>query len=122
MRTKATLFWPKLRQDVIDIRAHCQDCMYMSPSNPAPPPTAPADPDFPFSHLCMDFFQVEATYLATADHHTNWLSVFRLAKDDSAHIIAVLRQYFIRWGAAKEITSDGASVFCSEAMESFLRR
>ena len=69
MLTKATksLFWPKLRQDVIDIRAHCKECMYMLPSNPAPPPTAPENPDFPFSHLCMDFFQVEATYFAIAD-------------------------------------------------------
>ena len=40
MLTKATqsLLWPGLRQDIIDIRTHCKDCMYMSPSNPAPPP------------------------------------------------------------------------------------
>ena len=94
----------------------------MSPSNPAPPPTAPETPDFPFSHLCIDFFQVEATYPAIADRYSNWLSIFRLPKDHSANIITTLRQYFSRWGAATEITSDGAPVFCSEAMETFLRR
>ena len=93
MLTKATqsLFWPGLRQDIINIKAQCQDCMYMLPSNPAPPSQAPMEPDFPFSHLCMYFFQVEATCLAVADCYTNWLSVFRLAKDDSAHVIEVLR-------------------------------
>ena len=67
MLTKATqsLFWPGLRQDIINIKAQCQDCMYMLPSNPAPPPQAPMEPDFPFSHLCMDLFQVEATYLVS---------------------------------------------------------
>ena len=48
--------------------------------------------------------------------------MFRLDKDDLANIITVLCQYFAKWGAAKEITSDGASAFCSEAMETFLRR
>ena len=48
----------------------------------------------------MDFFQVDATYLAMADRYSNWLSVFKLAKDDSHHIIETLRQYFARWGIA----------------------
>ena len=109
MLNKATqsFFWPKLCQDIIDIRAHCKDCMYMSPSNQAPPLTAPENPDFSFSHLCIDFFQIEFTYLAI---------------DDSANIITKLRQYFTQWGAAKEITSDGAPVFCSKAIETFLHR
>ena len=70
----------------------------------------------------MDFFQVEATYLAISDRYTNWLSVFRLPKDDSANVIAVLRRYFARWGIAQEITSDGASMLCSAAMKDFLNR
>lgn len=70
----------------------------------------------------MDFFQVDATYLAIADRYSNWLSVFKLAKDDSYHIIEVLRQYFARWGIAKEITSDGAAVFTSAAIQDFFER
>ena len=121
-RATQSLFWPSLRQDVLDLRAHCKECIYSAPSNPAPPPEAPVQPDFPFSHICMDFFQVEATYLAISDRYTNWLSVFRLPKDDSANVIAVLRRYFARWGVAQEVTSDGASVLCSAAMEQFLAR
>ena len=124
MLAKATqaIFWPSLRQDLIDVRAHCRDCTYAAPSNPAEPPQPPVEPDFPFSHICMDFFQVDATYLAIADRYTNWLSVFKLPKDDSYHVIEVLRQYFARWGIAKEVTSDGAAVFTSAQTEDFLAR
>jgi hypothetical protein len=121
-RAGQSLFWPDLRQDVIDLRAHCQECIYWAPSNPAMPPHQPIEPDFPFSHIVMDFFQVEATYLAIADRYSNWLSIFRLAKDDSAHVIEVLRSYFSRWGVAREITNDGASVLTSVAVKDFLAR
>ena len=117
-----SLFWPSLKQDLIDLRAHCRDCTYAAPSNPAEPPQPPVQPDFPFSHICMDFFQVDATYLAMADRYSNWLSIFKLAKDDSYHIIEVLRQYFTRWGIAKEVTSDGAAVFTSAAIQDFFAR
>ena len=69
----------------------------------------------------MGSFQIEANYLAIADRHTNWLSVFRLDRNDSATIIKILCCYFDRWGTAKEIMSDGAKAFCSEATETFLR-
>ena len=121
-RASQALFWPSLKQDLITLRSNCQDCIFMAPSNPAPPPEQPVQPDFPFSHICMDFFQADHSYLAMVDRYSNWLSVFRLAKDDSANIIHVLRQYFARWGVAKEITSDGAPVFTSSAMGDFLNR
>ena len=121
-RASQALFWPSLKQDLITLRSNCQDCIFMAPSNPAPPPEQPVHPDFPFSHICMDFFQADHTYLAMVDRYSNWLSVFQLAKDDSANIIHVLRQYFARWGVAKEITSDGAPVFTSSAMGDFLNR
>ena len=80
-RASQGLFWPHLRQNLITLRSSCQDCTFMAPSNPAPPPEEPVQPDFPFSHILMDFFQVDPTYLAMADRYSNWLSVFRLAKD-----------------------------------------
>ena len=94
----------------------------MAPSNPAPPPEKPVEPDYPFSHICMDFFQVDHSYHAMADRYSNWLSIFHFAKDDSTHVMNVLRKYFARWGVAKEITSDGAPVFTSSTMVDFLDR
>ena len=65
---------------------------------------------------------LDATYLAVVDRYSNWLSVLKLAKDDSSHLIAALRLYFSRWGVPKEITSDGASVFTSTAAKDFYDR
>ena len=56
------------------------------------------------------------------DRYSNWLSIFRLAKDDSTHVMNVLRKYFARWGIAKNITSDGAPVFTSMTMVDFFSK
>ena len=71
----------------------------------------------------MDFFQVGGrNYLAMVDRYCGWLSVLQLDRDDSAHVISALREYFSRWGIAKELTSDGASVFTSAEIKSFFHR
>ena len=71
----------------------------------------------------MDFFSVEGkTYLALVDRYTGWLSVLCLTKDDSANVIAALRDYFARWGVAKQLTSDGAKVFTSAQCKDFFDR
>ena len=121
-RAGQTVFWPGLKADIIAHRESCKACVERAPSNPAPPPSAPIQPDFPFSHIVADFFTVDATYLALADRYSNWLSIFKLRKDDSEHVIEALRKYFSRWGVAVNITTDGASVFTSAAMKAFLNR
>ena len=121
-RAAQTVFWPGLKADITAHRESCRGCVERAPSNPAPPPSEPVQPDFPFSHIVADFFTVDATYLALADRYSNWLSIFKLKKDDSEHVIEALRRYFSRWGVAVNITTDGASVFTSAAMKVFLSR
>ena len=121
-RASQCFFWPGMKGDIMATRAACRPCTIQAPSNPPPPPSSPVQPDFPFSHICMDFFSVDASYLAVADRYSNWLSLFKLPRDDSDHVIAVLRTYFSRWGVAKQITSDGASIFCSQKMKDFMSR
>ena len=121
-RARESVFWPGLTNDVAAHRAGCHSCTWRAPSNPAGPPAEPIQPNFPFSHIVADFFEVDAHYLAMADRYSNWLSVFKLPKDDSANIIKVLRQYFARWGIPENFTSDGASVFTSSSMRAFFDR
>ena len=121
-RAREAVFWPGLTTDVTTHRAGCDSCIKRAPSNPAGPPAEPVQPSFPFSHIVADFFEVDAQYLAMADRYSNWLSVFRLPKDDSANIIKLLRQYFARWGIPENFTSDGASVFTSSSMRAFFDR
>ena len=91
-RAWESVFWPGLTQDVTAHRANCESCIRRAPSNPAGPSADLVQPDFPFSHLVADFFKVDTPYLAMADRYSNWLSVFKLPKDDSANLIKV--QYF----------------------------
>ena len=42
-------------------------------------------------------------------------------RNNSATTLNILCWYFDKWGAAKEITSNGAEAFCWEAIETFLR-
>ena len=122
-RAAASIFWPGMREDIAQFRAACQHCTYVAPSNPAPPPCEPEQPSFPFSSICADFFSTDSgTYLSIVDRYSGWLSIFCLKRDDSAHVIEVLREYTARWGIPDILTSDGASVFTSQLMKDFLRR
>ena len=56
------------------------------------------------------------------DRYSGRLSLFTLAKDDSKHIITVLRNYFTNWGIADNLTTDGAPVYTSFEMEEFLAK
>jgi hypothetical protein len=122
-RACQAVFWPNLKQDIIDTRLGCRACTLVAPSNPAMPPSEPTQPDYPFSHCCADFFTYKnGTYLGMVDRYSGWLSLYKLPKDDSANVTAVLRKYFACWGAPKELSTDGATVFTSVECKDFLDR
>jgi hypothetical protein len=122
-RASQTVFWPNITQDITATRLQCRECTIAAPSNPAPHPEEPVHPDYPFQSICMDFFTFEGhNYLAIVDRYSNWLSMFQLNKDDSAHVIACLRSYFVNWSVPSDITSDGASVFVSTECKDFYRK
>ena len=121
-RATQSLWWPGLRADLNLTREACGSCTFRAPSKLGPPPMAPMQPDFPFSHMVADFFQVNTIYLANADRYSNCLSVFRLRKDYSAHVIEALYLFFSRWGVAKNLITDGKSVFTLLAMKDFYDR
>ena len=122
-RASILVFWPNLHKDIEQLRASCRSCTYVAPSNPAPPPCEPEIPSYPFSSICADFFTTDAgNYLCCMDRFSGWISIFRLQRDDSAHVMKVLREYFGRWGRPEILTTDGASVFTSEQMKDFLAR
>ena len=104
-------------------RAECKSCVKNAPSNPSSPPLPYKHPAYPFHSICSDFFTVNGvSYIAIVDRYSGWLSLFILAKDDSKHVITVLRNYFSCWGIPVELTTDGAPVYVSQEMEQFLAR
>ena len=122
-RASNTLYWPNIRSDLVRHRAECTSCVLNAPSNPSSPPLPYEHPAYPFHSVVSDFFTVNgANYMAVCDRYSGWLSIFSLAKDDSKHIISVLRTYFSRWGIPVYLTTDAASVYVSQEMENFLSR
>ena len=124
MRARAaqTIFWPNMTVDIAAHKEACRGCLFRAPSQPAPLPVDPAQPDFPFQQLAMDFFQVDRTYLAIADRFSNWLTVLQLPRDDAACLVTELRRFFTIHGVPENITSDNATVFASAATQDFLTR
>ena len=119
-RASSSMYWPNFRSDIINHRAACTTCTRYAPSNPAMPPTEPEYPTYPFQSICIDFFHVSPyNYVALVDRYSNWLSVFQLQKDDSDHLIKILRDYLSIFGIPTTVTTDGASVFTSKLMEEF---
>ena len=122
-RASNTVYWPNMRSDLTRKRAECSSCVHNAPSNPSSPPMPYEQPSYPFQSICSDFFTVSGThYMAICDRYSGWLSLFNLAKDDSKHIITVLRNYFSCWGIPVTITTDGASIYVSQEIEEFLAR
>ena len=122
-RAANSVFWPNLRADLTRQRAECTSCVRNAPSNPSSPPEVYIHPKYPFHSICSDFFTVNGVnYLGMVDRYSGWLSLFVLQKDDTKHVVKVLREYFSRWGIPVNLTTDGASVYVSQEMEEFLLR
>ena len=123
-RASSSLYWPRFRDDINKFQTNCKTCRKIAPSNPTQPSTQKPDiPSYPFESIVADFFSLEGrNYLAVADRYSNWLSVLKLVKDDSQHLIQALREYIPYFGIPRLFSSDGASIFTSEEMEDFCKR
>ena len=51
-RAEASVFWPGITSDIINMRNYCQACNRMAPSQPSAPPTPPVSPLYPFQCIC----------------------------------------------------------------------
>lgn len=122
-RARHSVYWPGMEGDLQHHRNLCQDCEKHSPSQPQEALVITAPPDYPFQQVVADMFQLEGnTYLAYADRLTGWLELTLFPSDaSSGKIISRLRQFFTRWGAPEEISTDGGTNFASAEMTAFLR-
>ena len=122
-RALQSVYWPGFRKDIEDTRKRCQSCNLYAPSNPSMPLIAEPDmPEFPFQMVCSDFMEWQGhSYLVMVDKYSNWVSLFKLKKDDSKNLIQALRMYFSTFGVPQIFCTDGAKVYTSSEMEKFYR-
>ena len=123
-RAQCSVYWPEINKDIANVRQSCSSCHEFAPSNPRTDLIQEPDlPSFPFQVICSDFFEWGGkTYLIIVDKYSNWLSILKLPKDDSKHLMEALRIYFSTFGVAEIICTDGASVYTSSEMSGFFRK
>ena len=55
-RAKSSIYWPDITTDIRTLRERCSICNSNAPSQPPMPSTTPVQPEYPFQHICADFF------------------------------------------------------------------
>ena len=71
-RAESSVFWPSITPAITALRAGCNHCNRIAPSNPSAPPTPLMSLDYPFQCVCSDFFQYKGiNYLVVVDRYSN---------------------------------------------------
>ena len=115
MQAKAedSVFWPGISADIQEIRATCNQCNRMAPSQSAMPPTPPSNPTYPFQSICADYFSYAGhQYLVIVDRFSGWPIVER-ATNGAIGLAKILRKTFATYGIPDDITTDGGPQFTS---------
>ena len=106
-RADSSVFWPGITPAISALRATCQYCNRIAPSNPSAPPTPLSNPDYPFQCVCADFFHYKGcNYLVVVDRYSNWPIVER-ARNGAQCLIDCLRRIFVTFGIPDKLASDG---------------
>ena len=110
-RSRASVYWPTIRNAIQQRRNQCRACNRISPSNPAEPLAPSPTPDYPFQMVCTDFFELGGhDYLVYVDRYTAWDNIAQMPGDSTATtLIQHLRQLFTQFGIPSELASDRRS-------------
>ncbi|XP_054770983.2 uncharacterized protein K02A2.6-like [Lytechinus pictus] len=120
-RAESSVFWPGITPAITALRARCNQCNRIAPSNPRAPPTPLLSPAFPFQCICADFFHYKGcNYLVIVDRYSNWPIVER-SNQGATGLISCLRRTFVTFGIPDELASDGGPEFTGAATRRFLK-
>ena len=115
------VFWPDITPAITALRAGCNHCNRITPSNPSAPPTPLMSPDYPFQYVCSDFSQYKGiNYLVVVDRYSKWPIVER-SSNGAARLITCLQRTFVNFGIPDELASDGGPGFTATEQREFLR-
>ncbi|XP_066969139.1 uncharacterized protein [Macrobrachium rosenbergii] len=107
-RARHSVYWPGIEGDLQHHRSQCTSCDVHSPSLPAEVLRMTPAPEYPFQQTVMDLFQLAGhTYMAYCDRLTGWLEIAHFPNGtSSAKVMTKLRNYFTRWGAPEQLSSE----------------
>ena len=100
-RAESSVVWP----GITALRARCNHCNFIAPSNPSAPPTPLMSPHYrPFQCVCSDFFQYKGVnYLVIVDRYSNWPIVER-SSNGAAGLITCHRRTFVTFWILNELS------------------
>ena len=120
LRAERNLFWPNMARDIAGRRMACISCDETAPSQSPEPPITPVTPEYPFQHICSDYFSLKGhNFCLVVDRFSNWLQIFT-GKGGSHNLISLLGQCFHSFGLPETLTSDGGPEYTAGATKEFL--
>ncbi|XP_054749714.1 uncharacterized protein K02A2.6-like [Lytechinus pictus] len=119
-RAESSVFWPSITPAFTALRARCNQCNRIAPSNPRAPPTPLLYPGYPFQCICADFFHKGCNYLVIVDRFSNWFIIER-SNQGATGLISCLQMTFVTFGIPDELASDGGQEFTVAATHRFLK-
>ena len=119
-RATSSLYWPGLTADIAATRASCTICNSNAPSQPAMPSVTPEEPEYPFQHVCADFFHHEGSaYVVLVDRYSGW-PIVAPAHNGATGLATILRDTFATFGIPDTLTSDGGPEFAAHSTRELL--
>ena len=119
-RAQDTIYWPGFVTDIQRKRDQCYTCDKIAPSQPNLPPVDPVVPDYPFQHICMDYFQLNnRNYGIVVDRFTNWPIIYTgESADDVCNILTIVSRDY---GIPETVSTDGAKCYVAEKVKNFMK-
>ena len=89
---------------------------------PHGPPLAAQEPVYPFQCICADYFKYKGcNYTVVVDRYSGW-PIVQHSRDGSSGLVECLREIFVPYGIADELSSDGEPEFTAEATQQLLSK
>ena len=120
LRASDTVYWPRISADIDATRRRCFTCQKIAPSQSDQPPVDPVIPEYPFQHICMDYFHLNGkNYGIFVDRYTNWPGVYQGAR--SWDVCAALARVSEDYGIPETCSTDGGSNYTSHKVQQFMQ-
>ena len=118
-RTAASVWWPGVMQQVIQLVQNCQTCAKESRQGKEPLMTTEL-PKYPWQVVGTDLFELnKSTYLLVVDYFSRYPEVIQLSSTTSASVISALKSVFSRHGISEIVRSDNGPQYSSSEFMSF---
>ena len=111
LRASASVYWPGFVADIEKRRRQCFTCHKVAPLQAKLPSVEPVVPDYPFQHICMDYFQlIGKSY-----------GIVVLTGDTADDVCDVLTSMSRDYGIPETISTDGAQCYVAEKVKKFMK-